>query len=143
MTRAPSRFHKARGVLTVLCTLAWLVAFAATHVSVGAVRRIPLPSAGDTTLHLVGYMLLTAIFLVTLVAHGLARQTRLLVVPIVMLAYASVDEWTQPLIGRSATVAEWLADLAGAAISLTVLELCLAMGQRFFPRKPDRSAAGC
>ena len=47
-----------------------------------------------------------------------------------LVLYAAVDEWTQLLIGRSATTGDWLADAVGAAGGLLLF--------RVWPRKIER-----
>jgi hypothetical protein len=41
-----------------------------------------------------------------------------LLVGLSIISFASIDELTQPLVGRTCDVADWLADCAGTAVSI-------------------------
>ncbi|HDZ21778.1 hypothetical protein LCGC14_0454520 [marine sediment metagenome] len=120
-----------RRPLTVVCAVLWIAAFAATHVSVATIRKAPLPSLGDSVLHLIGYLGLTGALLLTLLAHGRCFRRRTITAVAVMAVYATVDEYTQPLFGREAALAEWSANLVGAALAIVIFELAVwAIGRR-------------
>ena len=48
-----------------------------------------------------------------------------------MIAYAALDEMTQPLVNRYAAFDDWLGDVVGAAGAVMVLELGQWLGARF------------
>ncbi len=65
------------------------------------------------------------------------RQWPTLLAMILTLSYGAVDEWHQSLIpGRVASVQDWLADAAGAGLSLVGLFAAVRIRQR---RDPERS----
>ena len=101
-----------------LPALLWLaLVLTATSIPNPDVPNVP---GGDKVAHTIMYGVLTL-----LVAHALSGSRRLLgaaaaTVPLVALI-AAVDEWHQLFIpGRSASVADWLADMAGAGLALLV-----------------------
>jgi len=104
--------------LLAICILCWSGALVATHVPP---RGLPKVRA-DFALHAAGYLALTAVFWLTLRAHGLGRGRRIGWVLAAMIPYAALDELTQPLFARSASLADWAADLLGAVAALVLLE---------------------
>jgi VanZ family protein len=77
----------------------------------------------DKTAHVLAYALLA--FLIWQFRAARARPIRagfVLKAWGLVAAYATVDELTQPLVGRSADIYDWLADLAGATAALAILE---------------------
>ena len=119
MPRSASIIPLARRVLLVGLVLLWAGAFAATHIPVS---KMPELHASDKTLHVLGYFALGGVFHITLAAYGIGRLRRSIVVVLTMAAYGALDEITQPLVNRCAAFGDWLADLAGAAAAVLVLE---------------------
>lgn len=104
-------------------TILWLASLAAafivTHLPP---RAIPShPGVSDVVLHACGYC-----------ALGLATVWRLGNRPVTLasrrwlgwlaflLIYAMVDELSQPLVGRSSEMSDWLADACGGALGMMV-----------------------
>ena len=108
-----------RRVLLVVLVIVWVGAFAATHTPAA---RLPELHTSDKLLHVLGYFLLGGVFHVTLAAYGIGGLWRSGVVLLTMAAYGALDELTQPLVNRCAALDDWLADLAGAAAAVLVLE---------------------
>ena len=120
-----------RRLILVLCLIVWVAALIATH---APANRLPRVGVSDKVLHAVGYFILTGVFWLTLQVHGVAGAKRIACIFFAMLAYAAIDEMTQPLVGRDNSIYDWLADVAGTIAALTLLEL-LALGRSWSPRR--------
>lgn len=117
MTSAP--FNRHRRALAILCAAVWLAAFVATHISL---KGMPSPPTNDKTIHFAMFVILTTLFLTALLAYGYRGPGRAILPVVVMAAYAAVDEWTQALVGREPSVADWVADILGAITALVLFE---------------------
>ena len=80
-----------------------------------------LPDTGtsDKVLHFGAFLGLGWLLATVLGQHGRARWRA---VPI-LLAYAAVDEWTQPLVGRECELLDWVCDAAGAVVGTAAVML--------------------
>ena len=63
----------------------------------------------------------------TLVVHGLQRRRRALAVLVAVPLYAAFDELTQPLVGRSTGIHDWIMDLCGALLAMAAVESFLVL----------------
>jgi len=106
-----------------LLAAAWAGAFVATHVPASGLTGL---HGSDTQMHLLGYMGLAGLFwlLRRLQSHSVARRGP--VVLAVLMVYGVLDELTQPLVGRSAGMLDWLADATGIALAVILCELAAA-----------------
>ena len=78
---------------------------------------------GDKAAHFLGYGALTGLFYMTFwVALPRRRWSVLGALPMALL-YGAMDEITQPLVGRTCELADWLADGSGAAVAVGGWEL--------------------
>ena len=127
----PSHILRRRLVL-VLCLIVWATAVIATHIPTG---RLPISGVSDKLLHAAGYFVLAGVLWLTLSVHGVSGAKRITFIFFAMLAYAAIDELTQPLVGREDSIGDWLADVIGATASLIFLEM-LALGRSWSPRRP-------
>ncbi len=111
----------------VVCAAVWLAAAAATHVPMETFSEVPV---GDVVLHFAGYLGLACVFLLTLRVHGVAFARRALLTAGILLLYGALDEITQPLVNRYASINDWLANAVGiaAAISLDALAALVQRG---------------
>ena len=115
--------HRRR--LTYLLAIAlvcyWLIAFAGTHIPIpaGVIPR----GGGDKVLHLVGYAILGALLMGLRASRGPFGWRSVIVRWAVLAMYGAFDEVTQRLVGRHADVADWCADLIGAAFGLGLVVL--------------------
>ena len=109
--------------MTALCAGLWLTAFTATHVPA---ENIPATPGGPAAMHLIGYFVLTVMFVATLSVHRVRRARRIILAAIVMPLYGAIDEWTQSFVGRDADVVDCLVDVAGAVLAMILVELVLA-----------------
>jgi hypothetical protein len=119
---APAPLPRSARVLTVLCVIAWIGAFTATHVPLNRVLRDMEFRPSDVWLHMVGYFGLTTIFLLTMFARRWRRYRRLVTILHVIPIYGVIDELTQPLVGRTAAVTDWLANIAGMILAIALIE---------------------
>lgn len=102
----------------VLLAVYWLALLAATHVPWRAARRI---EHADKVGHFVAYAILAALLYAT--GRMVLRSRVALVAAVFTLiaAYATLDEWLQTFVPRrTADVYDWIADLAGASVALTL-----------------------
>jgi VanZ family protein len=113
-----------------LATLAvyWIALFVATHVP-----RLEPPLSlphGDKWLHATAFAGLT---LLLALAWSLRRPfawRSWLAVLALLAVYAALDEITQSLVGRNTDAADWLADVVGIVVGLTIFLAGRALLQR-------------
>jgi VanZ family protein len=92
----------------------WLALAVVTHYP-----HVRLPDEvpqSDKLVHFAAFGLLAFLF-----RHAL--RTSLWIAACVLIAYASVDEYTQQFVGRYTDFADWLANVAGIVSVIGVLEL--------------------
>lgn len=102
-------------LLTIALVLYWLVAFLGTHIPIPAGV---IPRGGDKVLHFAGYAMLASLLLCLRASRGPFGWRSVVVRWAVLAMYGAFDEVTQSLVGRHADVADWCADLIGAAFGL-------------------------
>ena len=127
--------HRARRTVLIGCIAAWAGAFIATHIPA---ERLPQIGAGDRLLHALGFFVLGSFFLLTLAAHGVRSARRAVLVICVLAVYAALDEVTQELVNRYASLDDWLADVVGAVAAVILWEILLRV---LAARKTRRSEA--
>jgi VanZ family protein len=120
-------------LVLIVCVLAWVGAFVATHIPVESLPK-DLPGS-DKTLHLVGYGALGLIFWLTLRVHSMGIWRRIVTVMIVLTVYGLFDEATQPLVNRDFAWSDWLADIVGAALAVAGCETINALLTPLFRRR--------
>ena len=106
--------------MAIACGTLWVMAFVATHIPAPALP-LDMP-AGDKTLHLIGYFVLTVMFVVMLKCYGVAMWRRVVGALVVMAVYGAFDEITQPLFNRGASWGDWLADSVGTVTAVLACE---------------------
>jgi len=126
--------RRVRRFTLIGCVVLWLCAFTATHIPINQISLFP---SSDKTLHFLGFFGLTAAFLLTLILHGLKPKRRIIVVLVSMILYAAFDELTQPLFNRYAAWGDWLADIAGAAAAVVLLELLMVARKKLAKPQVD------
>lgn len=119
--------------LLALLVLLWALAVTATHVPP---RAVPDMGVSDKTEHIVGFLGLAGIFIVTLTAWGVSLPARVTLTMFIMPIYAALDEWTQPPFGRDCDIYDWTADLTGTLTAILVWAAFLALWQRTSKRGP-------
>jgi VanZ family protein len=95
----------------------WLFIFAATHAPQAA---LPQTHLGDKTEHFLAYGILAVLLFAWL--RFTRPRFRRIALPAVLIcvAYAAVDELTQPIVNRYTDFRDFLADATGAAIGVLV-----------------------
>ncbi len=112
--------HRHRRVVLGVLIVLWVFAFVVTHIPA---ERVPPIGLKDTSLHLLGFLALGAMGLLTLLAYRVGKGRRITLVISLAAIYAGVDEITQPLVGRADSLQDWIADLAGAILAVLLFEL--------------------
>ena len=122
LTTAPGSFR------TVIWLICFAGAFLATHIPP---PKTPLPHApNDKLLHFVGFTVLGLLTLWQAAAGRSRLAPRAIVVRYLgLLAYAFLDERTQPLMGRSCEFGDWLADAGGAAAAVLIVLMFSTRGR--------------
>jgi VanZ family protein len=98
---------------------------------------MPSTHVSDKTLHVIGYAVLTGFLLPALAARGFTRRGQLLIAALALPVYAAVDELTQPLVNRHASMTDWLCNLLGVAVGMLAYLACVAVLAR--PRRGQDS----
>jgi VanZ family protein len=95
----------------------WLALLVATHLP----REFPVlpPDRTDKLVHVAAFAVLGWLVAETWQrSAGRLNAAHLRAAWLAIALYAPADELTQPLFGRAASLADWLADAAGAALGL-------------------------
>lgn len=95
----------------------WLLLFVATHVP--PLNLIP-PLPSDKLLHTVAFAVLSFLFALAWSVRRPFGWRQFLAVLAILAIYAAFDETTQPLMRRVADRLDWVADVVGALVGLTV-----------------------
>jgi VanZ family protein len=76
----------------------------------------------DKVVHFSAFAVLAALFATAwqLASGGRLTFRHLRAAWVLLIIYGALDEWTQTPFGRDASVFDWLADAAGAAVGLVV-----------------------
>jgi VanZ family protein len=72
----------------------------------------------DKLAHFIAYFILAALLVLSIRTRSLVGA---LLGIMVVLAYGAFDELTQPLVGRFASLEDWLANAAGAMVATVVM----------------------
>jgi len=100
----------------------WLTLLVATHLP-KQVAGLPTNQA-DKLIHFAAYAVLAWLLAMAWQASvGRLNARHLKLVWLAVVFFGAIDEVTQPLVGRTASVADWLADAAGAVVGLLVFGL--------------------
>ena len=109
-----------RHPLTLLWLACWAGLFVSTHIPVPA--GAPIPRGGDKVLHFVAYFVLTMLGGRAAVGRGRSITTAWAVVwTLIYVAYGGADELLQPLVGRTLSLGDWLADVGGVLAAMAIL----------------------
>ena len=107
-----------------------LIAFLGTHVPIPSGV---IPSGGDKVLHFVGYAVFGVLLMGLRASLGPFQWTSVLGRAGFLACYGAFDEMTQKLVGRSADVADWCADMIGACCGLLAVVLLVKVSSRLMP----------
>ncbi len=113
--RLQSRFHRRRLAASLLCMMFVLTL---THIPHDALPKVLQENMLDKVEHVTAYGLVALLFLLSLAepvppvlpAAGLAA----------LAAVGVLDEFTQPLVNRYASIWDYVGDLAGIALACTI-----------------------
>ena len=114
-------------LLAVALVSYWLIAFLGTHIP------MPLgviPRGGDKVLHFLGYSVFGALLMGLRASLGPFRWPSVVGRAGFLACYGAFDEITQKLVGRSADVADWCADVLGACCGLLAIVLLVRVCSR-------------
>ncbi len=105
----------------------WVILFILTHLPPD---KIPKTTVSDKTEHLVAYGLLAGVVHLSLWPRRWPILKLALVVIGVCMVYGAFDETTQPIVGRTCDIHDWLADITGASASIVLMSVALLLAQR-------------
>ncbi len=126
-SNSPPLRRRLRMLLAVALVSYTLVAFLGTHMP------IPpgvIPRGGDKVLHYLGYFVFGALLMGLRASLGEFRWPSVVGRAGFLACYGAFDEITQKLVGRSADVADWCADVLGACCGLLVIVLLVRVCSR-------------
>ncbi len=129
MTR---RFFRAA---IISLALYWLLICTLTHLPAS---DLPHVEVNDKIEHFAAFSLLG--FLLNAVLRQVTRRHCDWLTLTIILIYGALDEWLQPLTGRSCEFNDWLADGAGAAAGVVLCNLARALWLYVLPAAPVRSS---
>jgi len=73
------------------------------------------------------------VFLLTLRLHGIRLSRRILLALLIFPIYGVLDESTQPLVNRYASIMDWIANVVGI-LAAVFLDGVIALVQRFWKK---------
>lgn len=117
----PSR----RRFIWIALAIYWLALFIATHLPP---RHVPPVPVNDKIEHFVGFAILAIVL--SLAMSRASTPRTLAIILAICLIYGAIDEWTQPLIGRTCELNDWLADAGGAIVGSLI---GLTIARRLLP----------
>ncbi len=121
-----------RRLFLLACGATWVFEFVLTHIPADHLPRL---ETADWQLHGVAFLAVSGTFIAAMVAYNIPRWRRILLAASILPLYAAIDELTQPLVHRTASLDDWLADLVGAMIALVAIESALAIRSAFLTKK--------
>lgn len=99
----------------------WLALFATTHYP-----RVYVPDevpSSDKIIHFTAFAGLAALFWLALAARRPLTNASVGIAALVLIPYATLDEYTQQFVGRHSDIADWVANVAGITCALGFFEL--------------------
>ena len=123
-----------RNGLPVALVVYWITMLVLTHLP-----RVPVvPQVTDKTAHFTGFAVLAALLYGCIWVMGKASGWTAVFILVVAAVYGMLDEWTQPLTGRSCSFLDWMANMSGAAAAVAVVGVAHWVASR---RGPSSSAS--
>ena len=110
----PKRTFKIPWVIATLGTLSVILAL--THLPESAVVRHLNVTSFDKILHIAAYSILG--YTLLRATHLRSKLVSFLIVLGLIAVIGALDELTQPLVQRTASVADWFADCGGVCIAI-------------------------
>jgi VanZ family protein len=132
------RMRAVRVILWMVCAAYWVALFTLTHLP-----RVPAigQRVQDKLAHFLAYGVLAGVLYVVLWASKSPRKRTAYFVVTVTLLYGAMDEITQPIVGRSCELDDWLADAAGVVLAVGVFASLRYVVERAGWRSPALDAA--
>lgn len=127
ITGLPGRLRRFRKWILLACVVAWTGALTASHLPP---QDIPQTGVSDKSLHFVGFFGLAGAFWLTLAGYGRRTPVRVVLVLLIMPAYAAFDELTQRYFQRTADFGDWTWDVIGTAAALLFAEIAMILSAR-------------
>ena len=131
MPRRTKSFLSQPKAWQLVLAIYWLALFVATHLP--KTQTLGTANQLDKLVHAAAFAGLALLLATTwqlsagrLIGHHLRAAW------IVLVCYAALDEWTQTFAGRDASLADWLADAAGAALGLALFAWLNRRGRESF-----------
>lgn len=120
-----SLLKRVAGYSRMLSLVLLAIAFTGTHIPMKLQLGIPQTVIRvDTVLHLGTYMVLTYSFLMSWeLTAGLLRPQHYRMAFLVGALYGAMDEITQIPVGRSCSLSDWIGDLVGILLGITLFRL--------------------
>ena len=119
--------RRIRILLAVALVSYTLVAFLGTHLPM---PHGVIPRGGDKVLHFLGYSVFGVLLMGLRASLGEFRWPSVVGRAGFLACYGAFDEITQKLVGRSADVADWFADVLGACCGLLAIVLLVRVWSR-------------
>jgi VanZ family protein len=116
----------------VMLTCYWALLFAGTHVP--RLQPILVMRNSDKVLHAAAYAGLAFLLALAWSRRRTFGMRQMLAVLAILAVYAGFDETTQPLVGRTADWADWVADVSGTLAGLAVFAGVRAVWRRAMTR---------
>jgi VanZ family protein len=108
---------------TYLWAICLASAFVVTHMPPPPVPARPI--INDKVLHFTGFTALAIVGIWRLIGPPRPIGRGTVAATLVGLAlYGGIDEWTQPYFQRTCEFGDWLADLCGAVVGITIALAC-------------------
>lgn len=125
-----SRLRRAASLARIAMVLLLLIMFIGTHVPIAL--SVHGPSSADKVVHLTAYLALTIVALASWeLSIGELRPHHYFTVWLCGTVYGAFDEITQIPVGRTCDGLDWLADIVGIVIGLTIFRLSRPLMYRF------------
>jgi VanZ family protein len=99
--------------------LAWILFFMLTHWPQEEMPQVPFIPHFDKVVHISLFAVL-GFLLCHRVSRKRSYKKKLGIVLVVLAAYGAFDELTQPFVGRTAEILDWVADIIGAYIGFAI-----------------------
>ena len=117
--------------LTVLICY-WISEFVGTHVP-----KVPefIEEVSDKTMHFMAYTGLALLLALTAASFRSLKTRHLLWLLLVIAIYATIDELLQIPVNRSASPADWAADMLGALVGLAAFLVLRGVGRWWLRRR--------
>jgi len=97
----------------------WLALFIGTHIPIA--RLASDRGSADKFVHVAAFALLSILLAITWrVSAGRLQRRELISIWVIVVLYGALEETTQPLMSRTASLVDWFADGIGAALGLTI-----------------------